>query len=192
MDGKIIIFSAPSGSGKTTILKTLIQSDELQLAFSISATSRQQRENEEEGKDYYFFSPERFKQGIANEDFLEWEEVYENQFYGTLKSEIDRLHTLKKNVVFDVDVLGGLNLKRFFGKKALAVFIMPPSMEVLEERLRGRGTETEETLEKRLKKAAYELSFSKKFDYILINDELKESISTAHQLIFNFLNQHKY
>ncbi|NLJ83152.1 MAG: guanylate kinase [Bacteroidales bacterium] len=192
MDGKIIIFSAPSGSGKTTILKTLIQSDELQLAFSISATSRQQRENEEEGKDYYFFSPERFKQGIANEDFLEWEEVYENQFYGTLKSEIDRLHTLKKNVVFDVDVLGGLNLKRFFGKKALAVFIMPPSMEVLEERLRGRGTETEETLEKRLKKAAYELSFSKKFDYILINDELKESIPTAHQLIFNFLNQHKY
>ncbi len=192
MDGKIIIFSAPSGSGKTTILKTLIQSDELQLAFSISATSRQQRENEEEGKDYYFFSPERFKEGIANEDFLEWEEVYENQFYGTLKSEIDRLHTLKKNVVFDVDVLGGLNLKRFFGKRALAVFIMPPSMEVLEERLRGRGTETEETLGKRLKKAAYELSFSDKFDYILINDKLEESISTAHQVIFNFLNQHKY
>ncbi len=188
MDGKIIIFSAPSGSGKTTILKTLIQSDELQLAFSISATSRQQRENEEEGKDYYFFSPERFKEGIANEDFLEWEEVYENQFYGTLKSEIDRLHTLKKNVVFDVDVLGGLNLKRFFGKRALAVFIMPPSMEVLEERLRGRGTETEETLGKRLKKAAYELSFSDKFDYILINDKLEESISTAHQVIFNFLN----
>lgn len=192
MEGKIIIFSAPSGSGKTTILKTLIQSDELQLAFSISATSRQQRENEEEGKDYYFFSPDRFKQGIINEDFLEWEEVYENQFYGTLKSEIDRLHTLKKNVVFDVDVLGGLNLKRIFGKRALAVFIMPPSMEVLEERLRGRGTETEETLEKRLKKAAYELSFSDKFDYILINGELKESISTAHQIIFSFLNQHKY
>ena len=186
MNEKIIIFSAPSGSGKTTILKALIQSD-LHLAFSISATSRQQRKDESDGKDYYFFTPEQFKKELINGSFIEWQEVYENQFYGTLKTEIDRLFSLKKNVVFDVDVLGGLNLKRIFGDKAFAIFIMPPSLETLESRLLNRGTETEESLRKRLQKAAYELSFAHDFDYILVNDNLEESIETAHRIILEFL-----
>ena len=186
MNEKIIIFSAPSGSGKTTILKALIQSD-LHLAFSISATSRQQRKNESDGKDYYFFTPEQFKKELIQGSFIEWQEVYENQFYGTLKTEIDRLFALKKNVVFDVDVLGGLSLKRIFGDKAFAIFIMPPSLETLENRLLKRGTETEESLRKRLQKADYELSFAHNFDYILVNDNLEESIETAHRIILEFL-----
>lgn len=186
MNEKIIIFSAPSGSGKTTILKALIQSD-LDLAFSISATSRQQRKDEIEGKDYYFFSPEQFKSEILKGSFLEWQEVYENQFYGTLKSEIDRLFTLGKNVVFDVDVLGGLDIKQFYGDKALAMFILPPSLDVLRKRLITRGTETKESLEKRLKKAEYEISFKDKFDVILVNDQLELSVQKAHQIIVDFL-----
>jgi guanylate kinase len=187
MNEKIIIFSAPSGSGKTTILKELIQSD-LHLKFSISATSRKQRSDEKEGKDYYFFSPEKFKKEIEKESFLEWEEVYENQFYGTLKSEIDRLFNLHQNVVFDVDVRGGLTIKHIFGKQALAMFIMPPSLKVLEQRLIVRGTETKESLKRRLKKAEYEISFAHEFDVILVNDKLDVSVSKAYQLISDFLN----
>lgn len=187
MNEKIIIFSAPSGSGKTTILKTLIQSD-LQLAFSISATSREQRKDEIDGKDYYFFTPEKFKKEIIKGSFLEWQEVYENQFYGTLLSEIDRLHAQKKNVVFDVDVLGGLNIKKHYGAKALALFIMPPSLDVLRKRLIKRGTETEESLEKRLKKAVYELSFKDQFDVILVNDQLGLAIENAYKIVSQFLN----
>lgn len=186
MNEKIIIFSAPSGSGKTTILKALIQSD-LDLAFSISATSRQQRKDEIDRKDYYFFTPEQFKSEIEKKSFLEWQEVYENQFYGTLKSEIDRLFTLGKNVVFDVDVLGGLDIKQFYGDRALAMFILPPSLDVLRKRLITRGTETEESLEKRLKKAEYEISFKNKFDVILVNNKLELSVQKAHQIIADFL-----
>jgi guanylate kinase len=185
---KIIIFSAPSGSGKTTILKELIQSD-LQLAFSISATSRKQRTDETNGKDYYFLLPQQFKDKIEQGAFLEWQEVYENQFYGTLKSEISRLFKLNKNVVFDVDVLGGLNIKRYYGEQALAMFIMPPSLDVLRQRLITRGTETLESLEKRLKKAEYEISFAKQFDVVLINDKLKQSIDSSYQIISDFLKR---
>jgi len=188
MNQKIIIFSAPSGSGKTTILKELIQSD-LPLAFSISATSRKQRSDEINGKDYYFLTPEQFKQEIVKDAFLEWQEVYENQFYGTLKSEITRLFSLNKNVVFDVDVLGGLNIKRYYGEQALAMFIMPPSLDVLRQRLITRGTETQESLEKRLRKAEYEISFAKEFDVVLINDKLKQSIDSSYQIISDFLKR---
>jgi len=188
MAGKLIIFSAPSGSGKTTILKELINMD-LHLAFSISATSRKQRKDEVEGKDYYFYSPAQFKKGIEDNLFLEWEEVYENQYYGTLYSEIDRLFALKKNIVFDVDVLGGLNLKRNFKEKALAVFIKPPSIEELRNRLLKRGTETEESLRKRLEKANYELSFINHFDQVIVNDDLEQSIKQSYQIISTFIKK---
>jgi guanylate kinase len=187
MNEKIIIFSAPSGSGKTTILKALIQSD-LHLAFSISATSRKQRKDEINGKDYYFFTPEEFKDEIKKGSFLEWQEVYENQFYGTLLSEIDRLHLQKKNVVFDVDVLGGLNIKKYYGSNALALFIMPPSLDILRERLINRGTETEESLGKRLKKAVYEISFKNQFDVVLVNDQLESAVDKAYEIVSAFLN----
>ncbi|MBP7103065.1 MAG: guanylate kinase [Bacteroidales bacterium] len=187
MNEKIIIFSAPSGSGKTTILKRLIQSD-LQLEFSISATSREQRNDEVNGKDYYFFTSQQFNEEIKKGSFLEWQEVYKNQFYGTLLSEIDRLHAQKKNVVFDVDVLGGLNIKKYYGSNALALFILPPSLDVLRERLIKRGTETEESLEKRLKKAVYEISFKDQFDVVLVNDQLESTVDKAYEIVSAFLN----
>lgn len=185
--GKAIIFSAPSGAGKTTIVKSLL-ANKLPLSFSISACSRQKRENEINGKDYHFLSIEDFKQKINEQAFIEWEEVYENNYYGTLKSEIERIWNDKKHVVFDVDVVGGLNLKKHFGNNALAIFIQPPSMDVLIERLRNRATESEASLNKRIEKAKYEMTYSPSFDSIIINDQLEETIEVAEKKVKDFLN----
>ena len=185
--GKAIIFSAPSGAGKTTIVKSLLANN-LPLSFSISACSRQKRENEINGKDYHFLSIEDFKQKINEQAFIEWEEVYENNYYGTLKSEIERIWNDKKHVVFDVDVVGGLNLKKHFGNNALAIFIQPPSMDVLIERLRNRATESEASLEKRIDKAKHEMTYSPSFDSIIINDQLEETIEVAEKKVKDFLN----
>ncbi len=184
--GKVIIFSAPSGSGKTTIVKHLLSQNE-DLGFSISASTRDKRgRNEDHGKDYYFLSPEDFKEHIDNEDFIEWEEVYEGNFYGTLKSEIRRLWDDGKNVIFDVDVKGGLSLKRFFGDHALAVFVQVPSEDVLIQRLTDRNTEQGNALSRRLYKVKFEMSFANKFDKILINDNLEEVLANAQELYKNF------
>ena len=185
--GKAIIFSAPSGAGKTTIVKSLL-ANKLPLSFSISACSRQKRENEINGKDYYFLSIEDFKQKINEQAFIEWEEVYEDNYYGTLKSEIERIWNDKKHVVFDVDVVGGLNLKKHFGNNALAIFIQPPSMDVLIERLRNRATESEASLNKRINKAKHEMNYSPSFDSIIINDQLEETIEVAEKKVKDFLN----
>ena len=185
--GKAIIFSAPSGAGKTTIVKSLL-ANKLPLSFSISACSRQKRENEINGKDYHFLSIENFKQKINEQAFIEWEEVYENNYYGTLKSEIERIWNDKKHVVFDVDVVGGLNLKKHFGNNALAIFIQPPSMDVLIERLRNRATESEASLNKRIDKAKHEMTYSTSFDSIIINDQLEETIEVAEKKLKDFLN----
>ena len=185
--GKAIIFSAPSGAGKTTIVKSLL-ANKLPLSFSISACSRQKRENEINGKDYHFLSIEDFKQKINEQAFIEWEEVYENNYYGTLKSEIERIWNDKKHVVFDVDVVGGLNLKKHFGNNALAIFIQPPSMDVLIERLRNRATESEASLNKRINKAKHEITYSPSFDSIIINDQLEKTIEVAEKKVKDFLN----
>ena len=185
--GKAIIFSAPSGAGKTTIVKSLL-ANKLPLSFSISACSRQKRENEINGKDYHFLSIKDFKQKINEQAFIEWEEVYENNYYGTLKSEIERIWNDKKHVVFDVDVVGGLNLKKHFGNNALAIFIQPPSMDVLFKRLRNRATESEASLNKRIDKAKHEMTYSSSFDSIIINDQLKETIEVAEKKVKDFLN----
>ena len=185
--GKAIIFSAPSGAGKTTIVKSLL-ANKLPLSFSISACSRQKRENEINGKDYHFLSIKDFKQKINEQAFIEWEEVYENNYYGTLKSEIERIWNDKKHVVFDVDVVGGLNLKKHFGKHALAIFIQPPSMDILFERLRNRATESEAALNKRIDKATHEMTYSSSFDLIIINDQLEETINVAEKKVKDFLN----
>ena len=185
---KVVIFCAPSGSGKTTIVKHLLSADN-RLAFSVSACTRNKRANEEHGRDYYFLSHEEFKQRIANNDFLEYEEVYDGNFYGTLKSEVDRIWAMGKAVIFDVDVEGGLNIKKHFGDKALAVFVKPPSVEVLEQRLRFRSTETEETLRVRIDKAVHELQYENKFEYVLLNENLDEALVIAENLITEFLTK---
>ncbi len=185
---KVVIFCAPSGSGKTTIVKHLLSVDN-RLAFSVSACTRNKRANEEHGKDYYFLSHEEFKQRIANNEFLEYEEVYGGNFYGTLKSEVDRIWAMGKAVIFDVDVEGGLNIKKHFGDKALAVFVKPPSVEVLEQRLRYRSTETEETLRIRINKAVHELQYENKFEYVLLNENLEEALVVAENLITEFLTK---
>jgi len=189
MPGKALIFSAPSGSGKTTIVKHLLQNNP-DLGFSISASTRDKRgRKEQDGKDYYFLSPEEFKKRIDNDEFIEWEEVYAGNFYGTLKSEIERIWKEGKNVVFDVDVKGGINLKKYFGDKALAVFVKVPSIEVLRERLKGRGTETPDTLSRRLFKANFEMAFQDHFDKVLINENLEDSTSEAQRLYEEFKQQ---
>ncbi|HLW20229.1 MAG TPA: guanylate kinase [Cyclobacteriaceae bacterium] len=185
--GKAVIFSAPSGSGKTTIVKHLLKSNP-QLGFSISACTRDKRGREEQnGKDYYFLSPEEFKAKIDQDAFVEWEEVYEGNFYGTLKDEIQRIWDEGKAVVFDVDVKGGLHLKEYFGSKALAIFVKVPSLEVLTERLKDRGTESEESLSRRLYKAKFEMGFEDKFDISLINDNIEKSFREAENLVRDFL-----
>lgn len=187
-NGKCLIFSAPSGSGKTTIVKHLLENNP-DLGFSISACTRDRRgRNEENGKDYYFLSPDEFKARIENEEFIEWEQVYEGAYYGTLKSEIERLWAQGKHVVFDVDVLGGLKLKEYFGNKALAIFVKAPDIATIEERLKARGTETAESLSRRLFKVNFEMSFQDKFDKVLINNELELAFSEAQKL-FNDLKQ---
>jgi len=186
MKGKVIIFSAPSGSGKTTIVKEMLK-DIPQLAFSISACSRSPRNAERNGKDYYFLSEEDFRKKISNNEFLEWEEVYKGSLYGTLFSEIERVWAQGKTVVFDVDVIGGLNIKKHFKENALALFIQTPSIEILKKRLIARGSETEESLKSRLDKAEYELSFASKFDTRIINDELDEAFEQTKKSILQFI-----
>ena len=160
---------------------------QLPLEFSVSATSRQKREGEQDGRDYYFFTPEQFREKVEQGAFLEWNEVYTGQYYGTLLSEVDRIAQNGRHVIFDVDVKGGLSIKERFGERALAVFVMPPSIEVLRQRLLNRGTETPESVEKRLQRAGYEISFSKQFDYVLINDNLDTAINEAYGLVSGFL-----
>lgn len=188
MAGKLIIFSAPSGSGKSTIINYLLQQD-LHLRFSISATSRAPRGTEKNGVEYYFLSPEEFREHIAKGDFLEYEEVYTDKYYGTLKSEVERIQNEGDNVIFDVDVVGGCNIKKFYGDKALSVFIQPPGIEVLRQRLEGRGTDAPEVIESRIAKAEYELSFKDKFDKIIVNDNLEIAQAEALNVIRDFLNK---
>ncbi|WP_338874046.1 guanylate kinase [Spirosoma sp. SC4-14] len=191
MNGKLIIFSAPSGSGKTTIVKHLLAENN-NLGFSISACTRDRRgRSEENGKDYYFLTPEEFKQRIDKDEFVEWEEVYTGAFYGTLKSEIERVWANGKHVLFDVDVQGGLKLKEYYGEKALAVFVQVPDEETLRQRLIGRGSETEESLSKRLFKVHFEMSFKDRFDVILVNDELETSLAKAQKLVDDFVKENK-
>jgi guanylate kinase len=185
--GKCIIFSAPSGAGKTTIVRYLLE-EFSELAFSISACSRDARPNETNGVDYYFLGVDGFQTKIAADEFVEWEEVYTNNFYGTLKSELTRIWSQGKTVIFDVDVIGGLNLKRYFGENALAVFVMPPNYEALEDRLRYRSTETEEKIQMRLAKAKVELAHADQFDTIVVNDDLKTACVEAKTLIQQFIN----
>jgi guanylate kinase len=186
MPGKAIIFSAPSGSGKTTLVKHLLENNP-DLGFSISASTRDKRgRTEKDGKDYYFLSPEEFKKKIDNDEFIEWEEVYAGNFYGTLKTEIARIWNEGRNVIFDVDVKGGVNLKKYFGDKALAIFVKVPSIEILKERLKERGTETEESLYRRLYKAKFEMSFADKFDVVLVNEDLNTSLKEAQKLYDQF------
>ena len=189
MEGKLIIFSAPSGSGKTTIVKHLLAENK-HLGFSISACTRDRRgRSEQNGKDYYFLTPEEFKTKIDNNEFVEWEEVYTGAFYGTLKSEIQRLWDEGKHVLFDVDVQGGLKLKDYYGDRALAVFVKVPDEETLRQRLLARGTETEESLSKRLFKVHFEMSFQDRFDVILVNDDLETSLKKAQKLVDDFVNE---
>jgi len=185
--GKAIIFSAPSGAGKTTMVRYLLEK-ELPLLFSISACSRNRRPNEIDGKDYYFLNIDDFKAKVARNAFVEWEEVYENNFYGTLKSEIDRIWSNHQHVVFDVDVIGGLNLKKHFGERGLAIFIEPPSLDVLFKRLKNRATETEKSLNKRIEKATQEMKFSSSFDLIIINDRLEKAKKDAFEKVSKFLD----
>jgi len=187
--GKLIVFSAPSGSGKTTIVKYLLQQKELRLGFSISATSRPIRGKEVNGKDYHFISDEAFKKHIAQGDFVEYEEVYTNNFYGTLRSEVERIWASGKHVIFDIDVVGGLNIKKQYPDRTLAVFVQPPSVEIMEQRLRNRNTETENKIKERVSKAAKELAFAKDFDVILVNDVLEEAQKEACKLVVNFLEK---
>lgn len=184
---KLIVFSAPSGSGKTTIVKHLLSNTNLPLEFSISAASREPRGNEIDKKDYYFLSIEDFKQKIKNDAFLEFEEVYPNNFYGTLKSEIERIWAMNKAVIFDIDVIGGLNIKKQFPEKTLAIFVQPPSVEELEKRLRGRATETDEKIKIRISKAETEIKKAPHFDAIITNDSLDIAKEQAFKLVSKFL-----
>lgn len=186
MAGKLIIFSAPSGSGKSTIINYLLTQN-LRLRFSISATSRAPRGTEKNGVEYYFLSPEEFRARIAAGDFLEYEEVYKDKFYGTLKSEVERILAEGDNVIFDVDVVGGCNIKKYYGDRALSMFIQPPSIEELRRRLEGRATDTPEVIESRIAKAAYELSFAPQFDVVVVNDDLDKAKAEALRIIQNFI-----
>ena len=185
--GKIIVISAPSGAGKTSIVHQLLN-DIHTLSFSVSASSREKRENEVHGKDYYFLGAEGFHKKIKEDAFLEWEQVYENQYYGTLKSEIERIWSEDKTVIFDVDVVGGLNIKKKYPKECLSIFIMPPSIEVLAERLISRGSDSDESVKKRLEKAEEEISKSKYFDTIILNDNFEIACEHAKEIITNFIN----
>ena len=184
--GKLIIFSAPSGSGKSTIINYLLTQN-LNLAFSISATSRPPRGTEQNGVEYFFLTPEEFKQRIANNEFLEYEEVYTDRFYGTLKAQVEKQLEAGQNVIFDVDVVGGCNIKKFYGERALSVFIQPPSVEELRKRLNGRGTDAPEVIESRIAKAEFELSYADKFDVVIINDDLHTAKADALKVISDFL-----
>ena len=188
MNGKLIIFSAPSGSGKSTIINYLLKQN-LNLAFSISATSRPPRGEEKHGVEYFFLSPDEFRQRISNNEFLEYEEVNKDRYYGTLKAQVEKQLEAGQNVVFDVDVVGGCNIKKFYGDRALSLFIQPPCVEELRRRLIGRGTDASEVIEHRVAKAEYELSFASKFDKVIINDDLEAAKAEALKVIKEFLNK---
>lgn len=185
--GKLIIFTAPSGSGKTTVVRHILKTFP-ETAFSVSATTRAKRPHETHGKDYYYLSVETFKLWVSYEAFAEWEEVYPDQFYGTLRSEIDRLTMAGRHVVFDVDVKGALSIQRLYPQDSLSVFIRVPSLDVLEERLRSRGTDDEASLKKRLDRAAYELTFEDRFDRVLVNDDLERTLQEAEAIVGNYLH----
>lgn len=187
--GKLIVFSAPSGSGKTTIVRNLLEKESLNLAFSVSVTSRKPRGNEKEGRDYYFISTEEFKEHIRQNNFLEWEEVYRDNFYGTLHSEVDRLWEMGKNVIFDIDVVGGLRIKKKYPKKTLAIFVQPPSVDELKIRLKKRKTENEEKINMRIAKASIEMATAPQFDHIIVNDKLDQAIRDAEALITKFISE---
>mgnify|MGYP000200451516 CR=1 FL=1 len=187
ISGKLIVFSAPSGSGKTTIVRHLLGVEDLNLEFSISATSRASRGNEEHGKDYYFLSAQEFKNKIKNDEFLEWEEVYRDNFYGTLKTEVERIWAKGKNVIFDIDVSGGLRIKRKFPKETLAIFVKPPSVDELKIRLKKRKTESEDKINMRVAKASAELATAPLFDTIVVNDTLEHALEEAQQKIRTFI-----
>jgi guanylate kinase len=190
MKGKMLIVSAPSGSGKSTIVNWLMQEHpELRLYFSISCTSRAPRGTEQNGVEYFFLTPEEFKEKIQNNEFLEYEEVYQDRFYGTLKAQVERQREAGQNVVFDVDVKGGVNIKRYYGDEALSLFIQPPSVEELRRRLTGRGTDTPEAIEERLAKAEYELTFASQFDRVVVNNDLETAKQEALQIINDFLKE---
>lgn len=184
---KLVIISAPSGSGKTTIVNNIINNPEYKLSFSVSATSRSPRDYEINGEHYYFLSVDTFKEKIKNNEFVEWQEVYPNQFYGTLKNEITRVFSQNKNIIFDVDVLGALNIKKEFPDNSVTIFIQPPSVEELRKRLENRGSETPESMQKRIDKAIFELSFSPKFDFVVINDILEDAVNNTAKILNNFL-----
>ena len=188
--GRLVIFSAPSGSGKSTIVNWLMKEHpELQLYFSVSCTSRPPRGTEQDGVEYFFVTPETFRQKIAAEEFLEYEEVYENRFYGTQKAQVERQREAGQNVVFDVDVKGGVNIKKYYGDEALSIFIQPPSVEELRRRLEGRGTDTPEAINDRVSKAAYELTFAPQFDHIVVNDDLDQAKAETFRLVSEFLSR---
>ena len=187
--GKLIIFSAPSGSGKTTIVRHLLKTFPNQLEFSISATSRPKRGVEENGKDYHYLTVEEFKQKIDNQEFLEWEEVYVDNYYGTLKSEVDRIWANGKHVIFDIDVEGGLNLKKIFGEVAMSVFVMPPSIKILEERLNTRSTDSIESIARRVEKAEKEIKTADLFDMFILNEVLEEALIKAEKVVLEFISK---
>ncbi len=190
-EGKLIVFSAPSGSGKTTIVRHLLKQERLNLAFSVSATSREPRGTEADGEDYYFISMKEFKQHIKNEDFLEWEEVYRDNFYGTLKSEVERLWSEGKHVIFDIDVAGGLRIKRKFPEKTLAVFVKPPSIDELKIRLKKRSTESDDKINMRIAKASVELATAPQFDHVIKNYDLNTALQEAEDLVANYIGVQK-
>lgn len=187
--GKLIVFSAPSGSGKTTLVRHLLQQEELNLEFSISATSREKRNNETDGKDYYFLDAQAFKNRIKNDEFLEWEEVYRDNFYGTLKSEVKRIWAKGKNVIFDIDVSGGLRIKRKFPDQTIAIFVKPPSIDELKIRLKKRQTESNDKINMRIAKASAELATAPLFDVIVINDDLDKALTESYKIVSEFVNK---
>ena len=189
--GKLIVFSAPSGSGKTTIVRYLLKQKELNLEFSISATSRERRGNEVDGKDYYFLTFEDFKKKIKNHEFLEWEEVYRDNFYGTLQSEVERIWNMGKHVIFDIDVSGGLRIKRKYPEQTLAVFVKPPSIDELKIRLKKRETENGDKINMRIAKASAELATAPLFDAIVVNEDLEHALAESYNLVSNFLGVKK-
>ncbi|MDD7342191.1 MAG: guanylate kinase [Bacteroidales bacterium] len=186
--GKLIIISAPSGTGKSTIIGELTKDDSLKLEFSISATTRQPRRGEQDGVNYYFMTVEQFKEAIANDEFAEYEEVYPGRYYGTLKREIERINGDGRNVILDIDVKGGVNVKRMYGDEALSIFIAPPSIATLQARLEGRATDSAEEIAKRVAKAEFELTFADKFDHRVVNDDLATAVEQTRSLIKQFIN----
>ncbi|MDL2255443.1 guanylate kinase [Parabacteroides sp. OttesenSCG-928-G06] len=189
MNGKLIIFSAPSGSGKSTIINYLLSREELRLRFSISATSRAPRGEEQDGVEYYFLTPEEFRKRIAKGEFLEYEEVYRDKYYGTLRSEVERILANGDNVIFDVDVVGGCNIKKQYDAQALSIFIQPPGIEELRRRLESRGTDTPEVIENRIAKANFELGYAPQFDVVVLNDNLKEAQEKAYEVIKEYISK---